>query len=153
MAADPMERDLADIGAVRRTGVHAPETSFYPALEALLTEIGRRLCSRVRQSVILRASAPLRESSSFPVSTLPAPAKGRDRVNGLVGTPLLVLSQRRGGAEGSFLVAVFIRMPERPILRASSACSGSDRALRAEAPVAAAGGRGPRSAIAATGGD
>jgi hypothetical protein len=39
---------LTDMGEVRRTGSHVPETSFYPALERLLSDIGKTLSPKVR---------------------------------------------------------------------------------------------------------
>jgi hypothetical protein len=39
---------LADMGEVRGTGSNVPETSFYPALERLLTSIGKNLSPKVR---------------------------------------------------------------------------------------------------------
>lgn len=39
---------LADIGKIHDTGAHVAETSFYPALERLLTDIGSTLSPKVR---------------------------------------------------------------------------------------------------------
>lgn len=36
MSTHPLETYLADCRAIRATGANAPETSFYPALSALL---------------------------------------------------------------------------------------------------------------------
>lgn len=43
-----IERYLTDIGEVRGTGSGVPETSFYPALERLLSDIGKTLSPKVR---------------------------------------------------------------------------------------------------------
>jgi hypothetical protein len=48
MAENPVERYLTDLGEIRGTRANAPETSFYPALERLLTDIGRNLSPKVR---------------------------------------------------------------------------------------------------------
>ena len=43
-----IERYLTDMGEVRGTRSNVPETSFYPALERLLTAIGKTLSPNVR---------------------------------------------------------------------------------------------------------
>ena len=43
-----IERYLSDMGEVRGTGSNVAETSFYPALERLLTDIGKNLSPKVR---------------------------------------------------------------------------------------------------------
>ncbi len=43
-----VERYLTDLREIRATGSNVPETSFYPALEGLLTEIGKGLSPKVR---------------------------------------------------------------------------------------------------------
>src|SRR5450759_4508811 len=43
-----IKRYLTDMGEVRRTGSHVAETSFYPALERLLSDIGKTLAPKVR---------------------------------------------------------------------------------------------------------
>jgi hypothetical protein len=43
-----IERYLTDMGEVRGTRSNVPETSFYPALERLLTDIGKTLSPKVR---------------------------------------------------------------------------------------------------------
>ena len=48
MSIHPLETYLTDCLATRATGANAPETSFYPALSALLNEVGRHLKPRVR---------------------------------------------------------------------------------------------------------
>jgi SAM-dependent methyltransferase len=48
MPEHPAERYLADMGEIRATRASVPETSFYPALEELLSEIGRSLRPKVR---------------------------------------------------------------------------------------------------------
>ncbi len=48
MSESPIEKYLTDVGEVHGTRANAPETSFYPALENLLTGIGKTLSPRVR---------------------------------------------------------------------------------------------------------
>jgi len=48
MAENLIERYLTDIGEIRSTRSNVPETSFYPALERLLTDIGKTLSPKVR---------------------------------------------------------------------------------------------------------
>jgi len=43
-----VERYLSDIGEIRDTRANVPETSFYPALERLLTDVGKTLSPKVR---------------------------------------------------------------------------------------------------------
>lgn len=44
----PLETYLAECRAVRATGANVPETSYYPPLAALLSEVGRHLKPKVR---------------------------------------------------------------------------------------------------------
>ncbi len=46
--SDLIEHYLTDLLEVRGTRANAPETSFYPALEHLLTSIGKHLNPKVR---------------------------------------------------------------------------------------------------------
>ncbi|HUF70289.1 MAG TPA: N-6 DNA methylase [Longimicrobiales bacterium] len=48
MAENLIERYLTDIREIHATRANAPETSFYPALERLLSDIGRTLSPKVR---------------------------------------------------------------------------------------------------------
>jgi hypothetical protein len=48
MSENLIEGYLTDMGEVRRTGANVPETSFYPALERLLSDIGKTLSPKVR---------------------------------------------------------------------------------------------------------
>ena len=48
MAENLIERYLRDVTEIHGTRANAPETSFYPALERLLSEIGRSLSPKVR---------------------------------------------------------------------------------------------------------
>lgn len=44
----PLERYLAEVGDVHATGSAVPETSYYPALATLLSDVGRHLKPRVK---------------------------------------------------------------------------------------------------------
>ncbi|MBI5101763.1 MAG: N-6 DNA methylase [Nitrospirae bacterium] len=48
MSENPIEQYLTDMAEVHATRANAPETSFYPALERLLTHIGQKLNPKVR---------------------------------------------------------------------------------------------------------
>jgi hypothetical protein len=48
MSENLIERYLTDIGEVRGTRSNVPETSFYPALERLLSDVGKNLSPKVR---------------------------------------------------------------------------------------------------------
>ena len=52
-----LKRYLTDMGEVRRTGAHVAETSFYPALERLLSDIGKTLSPQVRCVIFLNDAA------------------------------------------------------------------------------------------------
>jgi len=53
MPENPIERYLNDIGEIRGTRSNVPETSFYPALERLHTDIGKILSPKVRCVITL----------------------------------------------------------------------------------------------------
>jgi hypothetical protein len=48
MAENLIERYLSDLAEIRGTRANVPETSFYPALERLLSDIGKSLSPKVR---------------------------------------------------------------------------------------------------------
>jgi len=48
MAENLIERYLTDVGEINATRANVLETSFYPALERLLSDIGRSLSPKVR---------------------------------------------------------------------------------------------------------
>jgi len=62
MPENLVERYLTDIGEIRGTRANVPETSFYPALERLLTDLGKTLSPKVR-CVIVPLDANYREVS------------------------------------------------------------------------------------------
>jgi hypothetical protein len=47
MSENLIERYLSDIGEIHRTRANVAETSFYPALERLLSDIGKTLSPKV----------------------------------------------------------------------------------------------------------
>ena len=53
MPENLIERYLTDMGEVRGTRSNVPETSFYPALERLLSDIGKNLSPKVRRVINL----------------------------------------------------------------------------------------------------
>src|SRR4030042_4745351 len=48
MPENPIERYLTDMGEIWRSGANVAETSFYPALERLLNDVGKNLSPKVR---------------------------------------------------------------------------------------------------------
>ena len=47
-SANLIERYLTELSDIRATRAHVPETSFYPALEGLLNDVGKTLAPKVR---------------------------------------------------------------------------------------------------------
>ena len=68
MSLHPLETYLADCHAIRTTGANAPETSFYPALSALLNEVGRHLKPKVRCVMGMAKSLSARKADTMPSS-------------------------------------------------------------------------------------
>ena len=81
MIENLIEHYLIDLGEVRGTRSNVPETSFYPALERLLTAIGKTLSPKVRCVINLAnrgAGLPdggLFSADQFRSKTLDADAK------------------------------------------------------------------------------
>ena len=48
MSTNLIERYLTELSDIRATRAHVPETSFYPALEGLLNDVGKTLSPKVR---------------------------------------------------------------------------------------------------------
>ncbi|HVA80592.1 MAG TPA: hypothetical protein VNF29_06680 [Candidatus Binataceae bacterium] len=82
---EPLETYLAKLRDIHSTGAGTPETSYYPALEALFSEIGRTLKPRVTCVMGLKQQgAGLPDGGLFtadqlrnaggdpPISTIPA---------------------------------------------------------------------------------
>jgi hypothetical protein len=68
MPENLIERYLTHMGEVRGTKSNVPETSFYPALERLLTDIGKTLSPKVRCVINLaNQDAGLRDKGLFSV--------------------------------------------------------------------------------------
>ena len=66
MPENMIEHYLTDIGEVRGTRSNVPETSFYPALERLLSDIGKNLSPKVRCVIhIANRSAGLPDGGLF----------------------------------------------------------------------------------------
>lgn len=96
MSENLIERYLTDMGEVRGTGSNVPETSFYPALEQLLSDLGKTLSPKVRCVINLAnrgAGLPdggLFSADQFDRSTRDADAKKN---------PFLVQNPSRGVIE------------------------------------------------------
>lgn len=82
MSDDPIERYLADMGEIWRTRSNVPETSFYPALERLLSDIGRTLAPKVRCVI-----NPANRGAGIPDGGLFSAEQFRDRTQGADASP------------------------------------------------------------------
>jgi hypothetical protein len=73
MSDNPIEKYLTDIAEVHGTRSNVPETSFYPALENLLTGLGKPLLPRVRCVINLaNRGAGLPDGGLFTAINFPA---------------------------------------------------------------------------------
>jgi len=95
MSENPIERYLTDIAEVHGTRAHVPETSFYPAMENLLTGLGKSLSPRVRCVINLaNRGAGLPDGGLFTADQFSRHARDDDRDN-----PFLAQSPSRGVIE------------------------------------------------------
>ncbi len=91
----PDRKYLTDIAEVHGTRAHVPETSFYPALENLLTGLGKSLSPRVRCVINLaNRGAGLPDGGLFTADQFSRHARDDDRDN-----PFLIQSPSRGVIE------------------------------------------------------
>ena len=91
-----IERFLTDMGEVRGTRSNVPETSFYPALERLFSEIGKSLSPKVRYVINLaNRGAGLPDGGLFSADQFPGKAHDADAK----GNPFLVQNPARGVIE------------------------------------------------------
>ena len=96
MPENLVERYLTDIGEIRGTRSNVPETSFYPALERLLTDIGKTLSPKVRCVINLaNKGAGLPDGGLFSADQFRR--KARDPKT--EGNPFLVQNPSRGVIE------------------------------------------------------
>ena len=96
MAENLIERYLSDIGEILNTRAHVPETSFYPALERLLSDIGKSLSPKVRCVVnIANRGAGIPDGGLFSADQF---AK-KSRTSDLNNNPFLVQVPSRGAIE------------------------------------------------------
>jgi hypothetical protein len=99
MPENPVERYLTDLRDIRGTRSNVPETSFYPALERLLTEVGRGLSPKVRCLI-----HPADRGAGLPDA-------------GLFTADQMRRTERRGGADGSPLL---VQIPSRGVIEAKA---------------------------------
>jgi hypothetical protein len=96
MPENLIERYLADIGEIRGTRSNVPETSFYPALERLLTDIGKTLSPKVRCVISLtNRGAGLPDGGLFSADQFRRKTRDADTN----GNPFLVQNPSRGVIE------------------------------------------------------
>ena len=96
MSENLIERYLTDMGEVRRTGSNVPETSFYPALERLLSDIGKTLSPKVRCVINLaNRGAGLPDGGLFSADQLRRKTRDEDAKE----NPFLVQNPSRGVIE------------------------------------------------------
>jgi hypothetical protein len=96
MSENLIEGYLTDMGEVRRTGANVPETSFYPALERLLSDIGKTLSPKVRCVINLaNRGAGLPDGGLFSADQLRRKTRDEDAKE----NPFLVQTPSRGVIE------------------------------------------------------
>ncbi|MDP2915926.1 MAG: DNA methyltransferase, partial [Candidatus Aminicenantes bacterium] len=96
MSENLIERYLTDMGEVRRSGANVPETSFYPALERLLSDIGKTLSPKVRCVINLaNRGAGLPDGGLFSADQL----RRKTRDENAKENPFLVQNPSRGVIE------------------------------------------------------
>ena len=96
MAENLIERYLTDMGEVRGTRSNVPETSFYPALERLLSDIGKSLSPKVRCVISLaNRGAGLPDGGLFSADQY----RGKSRKAETKEDPFLAQSPSRGVIE------------------------------------------------------
>ncbi|MFH1866361.1 MAG: type ISP restriction/modification enzyme [Candidatus Eisenbacteria bacterium] len=96
MPEHPIEQYLTDLRDIRGTRANVPETSFYPALEHLLTDIGKKLSPKVRCVIhIANRGAGLPDAGLFTADQLRRTARNSDSSE----NPLLVQIPSRGVVE------------------------------------------------------
>ncbi|MCX6564994.1 MAG: N-6 DNA methylase [Candidatus Aminicenantes bacterium] len=96
MADELIERYLSDIGEIRRTKANVPETSFYPALERLLSDIGKSLSPKVRCVInIANRGAGIPDGGLFSADQFARKTRSSDSDD----NPFLVQNPSRGVIE------------------------------------------------------
>src|SRR3990172_6081520 len=91
-----IERYLTDIGEVRGTRSNVAETSFYPALERLLSDLGKGLSPKVRCVINLaNRGAGLPDGGLFSAEQF----RGKTRAADSKDNPFLVQNPSRGVLE------------------------------------------------------
>lgn len=96
MSANLIEQYLTTIAETRGTGANVAETSFYPALERLLTEIGEKLSPRVRCVIHLAdRGAGIPDGGLFTADQL----RRKNRVSDAAANPFAGQNPARGVIE------------------------------------------------------
>ena len=96
MPENLIERYLTDMGEVRSTRSNVAETSFYPALERLLSDIGKSLSPKVRCVINLtNRGAGLPDGGLFSADQFRRKSHGVDAKE----NPFLVQNPSRGVIE------------------------------------------------------
>lgn len=96
MPEHPIEQYLTDLRDIRGTRANVPETSFYPALERLLTGIGKKMSPKVRCVIhIANRGAGLPDAGLFTADQLRRTARNSDSGE----NSLLVQTPSRGVVE------------------------------------------------------
>jgi len=104
-----IKRYLTDIGEIHRTGAHVAETSFYPPLEQLLTEIGKALSPKVRCVINLaNRGAGLPDGGLFSADQFRRKAHDADAK----ANPFLVQNPSRGVIEAKAPAADVLKIAE-----------------------------------------
>jgi len=109
MSENLIKRYLIDMGEIYRTGAHVPETSFYPPLEQLLTEIGKTLSPKVRCVITLaNRGAGLPDGGLFSADQFRRKAHDTDAKT----NPFLVQNPSRGVIEAKPPAADVLKITE-----------------------------------------
>jgi len=96
MADSLIERYLMNMGEIRGTRANVPETSFYPALEHLLSDIGKSLSPMVRCVINLAdRGAGIPDGGFFSADQFRGESRGTDSKE----NPFLTQSPSRGVIE------------------------------------------------------
>jgi len=109
MAENFIERYLNDLAEIRGTRANVPETSFYPALESLLSDIGKTLSPKVRCVVtIANRGAGLPDAGFFSADQFRRLARDPDAK----ANPFLSQNPSRGVLEAKPPAADVMRVAE-----------------------------------------
>lgn len=102
-----IKRYLTDMGEIHRTGSHVAETSFYPPLEQLLSEIGKTLSPKVRCVINLT-----NRGAGLPDGGLFSADQFRRKAHDAEANPFLVQNPSRGVIEAKAPVTDVLKIAE-----------------------------------------